>query len=128
MSSPETPDSTEPLSPLPAASAREKFPLSPDEAEQHHADELDDAIPTYGYHSLPVVGLGGSAGSVQALQAFFSHAPVDSGMAFVVILHLAPEHESAMAQILQHTTTMPVTEARENLKVEPDHVYIIPPA
>lgn len=74
-----------------------------------------------------VVGLGASAGGVKALQEFFSTMPPNSGMAFVVILHLSPEHESSLAQILQSKTAMPVIQVNETHKVEPDHVYVIPP-
>ena len=75
--------------------------LSPDHAEVEVAELIDDAIPTRGYQMLPMVGLGGSAGSIQALQAFFRAMPEDSGLAYVVILHLSSEHESTLAQLLQ---------------------------
>ena len=74
----------------------EHNPSSPDHAEEDVADELDNVVPTRGYQMLPVVGLGGSAGSIAALQAFFQWLPVDTGMAFVVVLHLSPDHDSAM--------------------------------
>jgi PAS domain S-box-containing protein len=74
-----------------------------------------------------VVGLDASAGGVKALQEFFAAMPADSGMAFVAILHLSPEHESSLAQILQMRTSMPVREVTETVKVEPNHVYVIPP-
>jgi two-component system CheB/CheR fusion protein len=74
-----------------------------------------------------VVGLGGSAGSLAALQTFFEKMPANSGMAFVVILHLSPEHESLMAEILQRSSSMPVIEIRLEEKVEANRVYVIPP-
>ena len=74
-----------------------------------------------------VVGIGASAGGVKALQDFFATMPPNSGMAFVVILHLSPKHESNLAGILQSKTTMPVVQVRETHRVEPDHVYVIPP-
>src|SRR5690606_37779447 len=74
------------------------------------------------------VGLGGSAGSLKTLQQFFEGLPVDSGFVFVVIVHLSPEHDSAMAEILQRATTMSVVQVRALTKVEPDHIYVIPPA
>src|SRR5688572_26951362 len=58
---------------------------------------------------FPVIGLGASAGGLQPLKDFFTHMPADSGMAFVVILHLSPKHESHAATLLQATTKMPVT-------------------
>ncbi|HWL72507.1 MAG TPA: chemotaxis protein CheB, partial [Burkholderiaceae bacterium] len=82
--------------------------LSPDHAEVELADVTDDAIPTRGYDTLPMVGLGGSAGSIQALQTFFSMMPADSGLAYVVVLHLSPQHESTLAELLQRWTPMPV--------------------
>jgi two-component system, chemotaxis family, CheB/CheR fusion protein len=66
----------------------------------------------------PVVGLGGSAGSLSALQAFFSQMPEDSGLAFVVVLHLSPEHESSLATLLQNVTAMPVIQVSETVKVQ----------
>src|SRR5215813_4127479 len=74
-----------------------------------------------------VVGLGASAGGIQALKGFFSKVTKDSGMAYVVILHMSPEHESRLAEILQVTSPIPVTQVRKRVKVVPDHVYVIPP-
>lgn len=74
-----------------------------------------------------VVGLGASAGGVQALKEFFTQVPQESGMAYVVILHMSPEYESRLAEILQSTSTIPVTQVRGRIKVYPDHVYVIPP-
>lgn len=76
---------------------------------------------------FPVVGLGGSAGGLQALLTFFEHLPTDPGMAFVVILHLSPHHESNAAQILQRSTRMPVQQVTDTITIEVDHVYVIPP-
>jgi two-component system CheB/CheR fusion protein len=74
-----------------------------------------------------VVGIGASAGGVQALQAFFEALPGETGMAFVVILHLDPERESQMAELLQAKTSLPVTQVKGRVPMEPDHVYVIPP-
>jgi two-component system, chemotaxis family, CheB/CheR fusion protein len=101
--------------------------LSPDHAEVELAELIDDVIPSRGYDMLPMVGLGGSAGSIQALQTFFSAMPVDSGLAYVVILHLSAEHESGLAQLLQGSTKMPVVQVNATAKVKSDHVYVIPP-
>ena len=76
---------------------------------------------------FPVIGLGASAGGLQALKDFFTHTPANSGMAFVVIMHLSPKHESHAASLLQATTEMPVMQVTEAVKVEPNHVYVIPP-
>jgi chemotaxis methyl-accepting protein methylase len=74
-----------------------------------------------------VVGLGASAGGINAFREFFAHVPPQSGMAYVVILHLSPEHESHLAEVLQSATEMPVTQVRAAVKIEPDQVYVIPP-
>lgn len=74
-----------------------------------------------------VVGLGASAGGISALQQFFSDMEPESGLAFVVVMHLAPDHESNLAKIIQQKTSMPVTQVTEGIKVKPNHVYVIPP-
>jgi two-component system CheB/CheR fusion protein len=80
-------------------------------------------------HATPrlVVGLGASAGGIKALQEFFGGMPPDSGAAFVVVLHLSPEHESHLAEVLQVVTRMPVRRATETVRLEPDHIYVISP-
>jgi two-component system CheB/CheR fusion protein len=74
-----------------------------------------------------VVGLGASAGGIRAFKEFFAHVPPGSGMAYVVILHLSPEHESHLAEVLQVATEMPVTQVSGSVKIEPNHIYVIPP-
>ena len=74
-----------------------------------------------------VVGLGGSAGSIQSFREFFRNVPRDSGIAYVVILHLSPQHESHLAEVLQASSSIPVTQVVEGVTVEPNHVYVIPP-
>lgn len=74
-----------------------------------------------------VVGIGASAGGIDALRAFFKAIPEDSGAAYVVILHLSPTHESRLAELLQSAAAIPVMQVRERLRVEPDHAYVIPP-
>ncbi|MDQ6624022.1 MAG: hypothetical protein M3Y86_11145, partial [Verrucomicrobiota bacterium] len=74
-----------------------------------------------------VVGIGASAGGVQVLQQFFDNIAADTGMAFVVVMHLSPEHESNLAAIIQARTEMPVIQVTEQVKVERNHVYVIPP-
>lgn len=78
--------------------------------------------------NFPVVGIGASAGGVAALLRLFEQMPKQSGMAFVVILHLSPQHESNAAEILQRATGMPVEQVQSATRIEPDHVYVIPPA
>jgi two-component system, chemotaxis family, CheB/CheR fusion protein len=78
-------------------------------------------------HQLVVVGIGASAGGIKALSEFFSHMAADSGAAFVVILHLSPNHDSRLAEVLQRVTSMPVLQVHEATRIQPDHVYVIPP-
>ena len=78
-------------------------------------------------HDFLVVGLGASAGGIRALEQFFERMPADSGMAYVVVLHLSPEHESHLAGMLQRSTAMPVAQVSESVRVEPNRVYVIPP-
>ena len=74
-----------------------------------------------------VVGMGASAGGLEALEEFFQKMPADSGMAFVVVQHLDPTHDDMLAELLQRNTTMPVRRVQDGMTVEPDHVYVIPP-
>ncbi|MDO9216843.1 MAG: CheR family methyltransferase, partial [Lacisediminimonas sp.] len=76
---------------------------------------------------FPVVGLGASAGGLSALIKFFENTPVNSGMAFVVVLHLSPTHESNVDAILQRVTGMPVRQVMESVPIEANHVYVIAP-
>ncbi|SDD27636.1 CheR family methyltransferase [Paraburkholderia lycopersici] len=80
-----------------------------------------------GKSPLTVVGIGASAGGVPALINFFSHAPASMDMAFVVILHLSPEHESHADAILQRATAMPVAQVSDVTRIERNHVYVIAP-
>jgi two-component system, chemotaxis family, CheB/CheR fusion protein len=76
---------------------------------------------------FPIIALGASAGGLEALEQFLGHVPNDSGMAFVVIQHLDPDRKGIMPELLQRATAMPVAQARNRVKVMPDHVYVIPP-
>ncbi len=76
---------------------------------------------------FPIVGIGASAGGLEALQEFFGHMPPDTGLGFVVVTHQHPGHVSLLPNLLSKATQMPVVEARDALKVEPNHVYVGPP-
>ncbi len=76
---------------------------------------------------FPIVGIGASAGGLEALDGFFRHMPSNSGMAFVVIQHLAPQHISAMDSLLKRYTEMQVLNIEDGIKVKPDHIYLNPP-
>ncbi len=75
----------------------------------------------------PIVGLGASAGGLEALEAFFSHMPSDSGIGFVIIQHLSPKHKSIMGSLLSKSTQMPVLDMKDGMKVKPNCVYLNPP-
>jgi two-component system CheB/CheR fusion protein len=74
-----------------------------------------------------VVGIGASAGGLRALTEFFEAVPKNSGMAYVVVVHMSPEHESRRPDLLQQATAMPVEAVRQRVAIEPDHVYVISP-
>ncbi|MDO9168491.1 MAG: chemotaxis protein CheB [Methylobacter sp.] len=76
---------------------------------------------------LPIVGIGASAGGLEALEQFFSHVPDNMGIAFVVIQHLNPNHKGMMAELLQRITAMTVVEAQNRMKIKPDYIYVNPP-
>src|SRR5262249_40446132 len=76
---------------------------------------------------FPVVGIGASAGGLEAMSELLRWLPTDTGMAFVFVPHLDPTHRSLLAEILARATSMPVTEVADELRVEPNHAYIIPP-
>ncbi len=83
----------------------------------------DDARPS----GFPTVGIGTSAGGVHALQTFFESLPDDVNAAFVVVVHLDPEHQSELPAILAARTKMPVTQVSGRTRIEAGHVYVIPP-
>src|SRR4051812_2717597 len=77
--------------------------------------------------SFYVVGLGASAGGLEALRDFFAAVPGESGAAFVVIQHLAPTHRSQMVELLASHTTVAVSQIEDGVMIQPDHIYVIPP-
>ena len=88
-----------------------------------HSGAPDNAPKT----DLPIVGIGCSAGGLEALEVLLSHTPANSGMAFVVVQHLDPDHTSNLPALLQRATPMPVLEVTRTTTLQPDHVYVIPP-
>ncbi len=95
--------------------------------EEDLGSELDNSVASRRYRSNRVVGLGGSAGGIVAMQRFFEAMPADTGMSFVVVLHLSPEHDSMLSEVLQRSSSMPVAQAVNGERVLPDRVYVIPP-
>ncbi|MEG4814044.1 chemotaxis protein CheB [Microcoleus sp. K5-D4] len=76
---------------------------------------------------FPVVGIGASAGGLEAFTQLLRHLPIDTGMAFVIIQHMLPTQESVLNEILARSTQMPVHEVTEGMAIEPNQVYVIPP-
>ncbi|WP_374238743.1 chemotaxis protein CheB [Thiocapsa sp. C3-sup] len=122
--SPATLDATEPAEPSSATAP----PISTDTTENPNAmgppPERSAAPP------FPVVGIGASAGGLAAFEAFFSAIPRDiqTGMAFVLVQHLAPDHKSILTELVKRYTRMQVQEVADGMRVEPDCAYIIPPS
>ena len=77
---------------------------------------------------FPIVGIGASAGGLQAVKRFFEQMPSDCNMAFVIVFHLSPDHQSIADKIIQETTGMKVTQVTETVLIEPNQVYVISPA
>ncbi|HUZ60327.1 MAG TPA: chemotaxis protein CheB, partial [Hanamia sp.] len=75
---------------------------------------------------FPVVGIGASAGGLEAFKKLLKAIPEKSGMAYIIVQHLHPDHSSALPQILQRETNILVHEISDNVEVEPDNIYIIP--
>jgi hypothetical protein len=94
-----------------------------DAIENAHVDSEETAAP-----SFLVVGIGASAGGLEALERFFDSLPQrTTGMAFVVVQHLSPDFKSLMDELLSRHTSLPIALAEEGMQVEPDHVYLLPP-
>jgi two-component system CheB/CheR fusion protein len=91
-------------------------------------DDAQAVEPTGGKRrSFPIVGIGASAGGLEAFTALLAHLPLDTGMAFVLVQHLDPDHESALADLLSRATSLPVETVADHTRVAPNRVYIIPP-
>lgn len=76
---------------------------------------------------FPIVGIGASAGGLEAFTELLKHLPLDTGLGFVPVQHLDPQHESALTQLLTRATSLSVSEVTHGRSVAPNHVYVIPP-
>jgi two-component system CheB/CheR fusion protein len=85
------------------------------------------AAPQQTHPATRVVGLGASAGGLSALEQFLGNMPADTGMAFIVVQHLDPTQKALLPELLARISAMPVQEARQGMRVAPNHVYVIPP-
>ncbi len=106
---------------------RRPGPETEQEQESRNADERPRILRSQSALPTHIVGLGASAGGLESLERFFDAFPSDTGMALVVIQHLAPDHKSLMSELLSKHTQMPVRPATHGAHVEPNHVYLIPP-
>lgn len=102
-----------------------KTPKRTTSAPVHHEERHRPLRP--GMVDFYVVGIGASAGGLEAFEQFFRNMPADNGMAFVLVPHLSPEHKSMMGDLLQRYTEMPIREVQDGVELVPNHVYIIPP-
>jgi two-component system CheB/CheR fusion protein len=82
----------------------------------------------HGDGAFPIVGIGASSGGLDACERLLRALPAESGMAFILVQHLDPTHESLMVELLASHTTMPVEQATDGTTIEKDHLYVIPPA
>src|SRR5258705_1304867 len=76
---------------------------------------------------VSIVGIGASAGGLQALEGLFREMPADTGLAFIVVTHLARGQHSSLGEILQRFTVLPVLDAQDSEDIEPNRVYVCPP-
>lgn len=105
--------------------AKKKTSIANNVAKQDSAK--DKKVSTNKTHPFLIAGMGASAGGLEAFKAFFSAAPKNMGMAFVIVQHLDPTHKSLMVQLLKSHTDMEVKEVKDKTKVLPNNVYVIPP-
>jgi two-component system CheB/CheR fusion protein len=100
----------------------------PQSSKEESAKIVSKAKPARQENALfPIIGIGASAGGLEALERFLGHVPEGSGMAFVIVQHLDPTHKGIMPELLQRATRMQVIQVKDRTKVRPDCVYVIPP-
>lgn len=106
------------------------------DTQERRSHDMQPVEEGQGWNTPPpsclVVGMGASAGGLEAFEQFFTHLPPDTGtlaggMAFVLVQHLAPDHASLLSELLVKYTRMPVRQLQAETPVEPGHVYVIPP-
>ena len=98
--------------------------LNPEETDLSESPNISEQDEN---ESFAIVGIGASAGGLEPFTQLLKNIPPDIGMGFVLVQHLAPDHESHLGEILQHSTQMPVAQAGDGMKIEPNSVYVIPP-
>lgn len=100
-------------------------PLTPENSSDLIVSNPDQSATTDA--PFPIVGIAASAGGLEAFTELVCHLPIDTGMAFVLIQHLSPNNESLLSEILGRATEMSVRQAQDQMKVEPNGIYVIPP-
>jgi two-component system, chemotaxis family, CheB/CheR fusion protein len=103
----------------PSNNSEEKFPVS----RQRDVGAAD----CDGHNSFPIVGIGASAGGLEAYQQLLANLPNNTDMAYVLVQHLDPHHQSRLADLLMRHSPMPIIEAMHGMAVRPNHIYVIPP-
>ena len=93
-------------------------------SESSEWPESSESLPS---PHFPIVGIGASAGGLEALEQFFKAVPNSPGMAFVIVQHLDPTRTGLLPELLQRGTAMPVKQVEDLVRVRPDHIYVIPP-
>lgn len=88
--------------------------------------EVEKKAPPASEQDFPIVGIGASAGGIEAFKSFLKAIPEDSGMAYVLVQHLNPSHESILPEILRKVTKIPVNEIKDDIHLAPNHIYVIP--
>ena len=107
---------------------QEPTPVPPSPAEEPSVDLTEMAASQdVSATGFSIVGIGASAGGLEAFKQFFTHLPADSGMAFILVQHLDPTHKSILSSLIAQYTAMPVSEVEDGIQVRPNHVYTIPP-
>jgi two-component system CheB/CheR fusion protein len=110
-----------PAGAAPAGAAKAGAKSKPTKIRPKAGDPNPERAPLY------IAGIGASAGGLEALQEFLTHMPANSGLAFVVVVHLDPTHRSILTELLQKCTPMAVVQIEDGMTVQPNHVYVIPP-
>ena len=100
---------------------------SPQVSSGKTVSKITNARPVSEVKGFPIVGIGASAGGLEAITQLLTHLPIDTGMGFVLLQHLDPKHESMSAEILSRATRMEVSEVKDGTPVQPNRVYILPP-
>src|SRR5262245_61034117 len=95
--------------------------------ENSNATRDQSKLPAKCSTTLVVAGIGASAGGLEALASFFAHAPLDSGVAYVVIQHLSPDFKSLMDELLSRHTKLKIHRVEDGMAVEGNCIYLIPP-